>query len=630
MQPQNILHNAIPSPPTPSEDGLKMEKWSTSKPLVLSDSTKLPVSNTSSVSKRGLKRKRNQNSNDKSATLVSAASTKRHPSNVKSTTSKSSTQTTNSSKTLDLVSIGNEEGFSLFWTPFSTVLSKNLSSATKTDCVDLGMTSWNTSARRLAQNSWYSVRMQATAPLSMKNPNKNSQRTSSPWLTSLLQRIMGCAQHKREEIANEKRPKKKRRFSKKAKEGQPPKEEKPPAHKAMKVRVYPSKADCETLKQWMGTLRWVYNQCIAKINEMRDNKEKVTIQALRKHCVEKSALEEKGAHWALSVPYDIRGEGALLALTAYKSNIAKWRLNPSHRFQLSFKTKKDPQQIIPVHRKHLLGGLTKTGKQKKTILTGGKRGVNLREAHNRELIPQDIGYDTQLVRNLLGHYHLVLLKPLEMRVESQDPQKPTVALDPGVRTFQTTYDTEGQVTHWGASDIQRVFRLCYTVDKLQSRWSQKDVKHRKRYRLKKAAHRIRLKIKNLVRDLHCKMSKWLCENHSLILIPSFETSRMVVRNKRRIRSKTARAMLTWSHYSFKQRLLHKCKEYPECHVQVVNESYTSKTCGACGHIHYKLGGSKVFTCPSCRGKFDRDVNGARNILIRFLTRFQEAEEKLQE
>jgi len=146
----------------------------------------------------------------------------------------------------------------------------------------------------------------------------------------------------------------------------------------------------------------------------------------------------------------------------------------------------------------------------------------------RTHIPQDIGYDTQLVRNHQGHYHLVLLKSLEMQIESQDPQKPTVALDPGVRTFQTTFDTEGHVTHWGASDIQRVFRLCYIVDKLQSRWSQKDVKHRKRYRLKKVAHRIRLKIKNFVRDLHCRMSKRLCENHSLVLIPSFETSHMVV------------------------------------------------------------------------------------------------------
>jgi len=279
---------------------------------------------------------------------------------------------------LDLALIGNEEGSSLFWTPSSMVLSKNLSSATKTDCVDLGTTSWNTSAKRLAQNSWYSVRMQV--PSNTRNPNKNSQKTSLPWLTSLLQRIMGCAQHKREEIANERRPKKKRCFSKKPKEGQPPNEEKPPAHKAMKVRVYPTKEDDDILKQWMGTLRWVYNQCIAKINEMRDNKEKVTIQTLRKHCVEKRALEEKNAHWALSVPYDIRGEGALLALTAYKSNIAKWKLNPSHRFQLSFKTKKDPQQIIPVHRKHLLGGLTKTGKQKKTILTGGKEGIHMREA----------------------------------------------------------------------------------------------------------------------------------------------------------------------------------------------------------------------------------------------------------
>jgi hypothetical protein len=31
------------------------------------------------------------------------------------------------------------------------------------------------------------------------------------------------------------------------------------------------------------------------------------------------------------------------------------------------------------------------------------------------------------------------------------------------------------------------------------------------------------------------------------------------------------------------------------------------------------GGSKVFKCPSCSWQIDRDINGARNILIRFLS-----------
>jgi putative transposase len=94
---------------------------------------------------------------------------------------------------------------------------------------------------------------------------------------------------------------------------------------------------------------------------------------------------------------------------------------------------------------------------------------------------------------------------------------------------------------------------------------------------------------------------------------------MVKRAKRKIGSKTARAMLTWSHYQFKQRLLDKTKEYPWCKIQIVDEDYTSKTCGYCGNIHQKLGSNKTFKCPTCKKEVDRDINGARNILLRFLT-----------
>ncbi|RHZ50134.1 hypothetical protein Glove_505g20 [Diversispora epigaea] len=61
------------------------------------------------------------------------------------------------------------------------------------------------------------------------------------------------------------------------------------------------------------------------------------------------------------------------------------------------------------------------------------------------------------------------------------------------------------------------------------------------------------------------------------------------------------------------------REYPWCRVIICTEEYTSKTCGCCGHIHRKLGGSKVFRCPSCTAELDRDINGARNILLRYLT-----------
>ena len=137
--------------------------------------------------------------------------------------------------------------------------------------------------------------------------------------------------------------------------------------------------------------------------------------------------------------------------------------------------------------------------------------------------------------------------------------------------------------------------------------------------MRKAAARIRLKIRNLVDELHKRLAKWLCENYEVVLLPAFETSQMLRRGQRRIRSKTARAMATWSHYRFKQRLLNKAREYPWCEVVIVDEAYTSKTCGSCGCLNERLGGSKHFHCPHCHFHTDRDVNGARNILIRFLT-----------
>lgn len=92
---------------------------------------------------------------------------------------------------------------------------------------------------------------------------------------------------------------------------------------------------------------------------------------------------------------------------------------------------------------------------------------------------------------------------------------------------------------------------------------------------------------------------------------------MVVKSKRKLNTKTARAMLTWGHYRFKCHLKQAASRRDVVVVDV-NESYTSKTCTSCGFVHEKLGGSKIFKCPNCGHKHDRDWGGARNIFIRAL------------
>ena len=108
----------------------------------------------------------------------------------------------------------------------------------------------------------------------------------------------------------------------------------------------------------------------------------------------------------------------------------------------------------------------------------------------------------------------------------------------------------------------------------------------------------------------------MCQNFTSILLPVFETQNMVKRAKRKIRSKTARQMITWSHYQFQQRLITKAEEWG-VRVILCDESYTSRTCGACGLLRPKFS-SKTFKCPHCHSVLDRDVNAARNILLRAL------------
>jgi transposase len=76
-------------------------------------------------------------------------------------------------------------------------------------------------------------------------------------------------------------------------------------------------------------------------------------------------------------------------------------------------------------------------------------------------------------------------------------------------------------------------------------------------------------------------------------------------------------MLDLNHYGFKLRLKWYAKKYGK---QVVdyNESHTSKTRSWDGSIDEKLGSSKIIKGDGFA--VERDINGARNILLKYLTR----------
>ena len=212
-----------------------------------------------------------------------------------------------------------------------------------------------------------------------------------------------------------------------------------------------------------------------------------------------------------------------------------------------------------------------------------------------------------------GLYWLIVPYPAQCDIETPSGDG-VVALDPGVRTF-LTYFSETECGKIGHHAFGRIQRLCHWLDDLISRTA-KEPNRRKRRQMRSAQARMRQRITNLVDELHWQLARWLTSNYRIILLPTFETHDMTQRAGRRIRSKTARMMLTFRHYEFKQRLQWKAWQRGAL-VLDVNEAYTSKTRSWDGAVNTKLGGAKAIRDETGFG-MDRDVNGARGIFLRAL------------
>ena len=212
-----------------------------------------------------------------------------------------------------------------------------------------------------------------------------------------------------------------------------------------------------------------------------------------------------------------------------------------------------------------------------------------------------------------GLYWLVVPHPAQCDIETPSGAG-VVALDPGVRTF-LTYFSETECGKIGHRAFGRIQRICHWLDDLISR-TDTEPNHKRRRRMRRAQARLRQRIINLVDELHWQTARWLTNNYQAVLLPTFETQDMSRRVGRRIRSKTARMMLSFRHYEFKQRLRWKAWQRGALVIDV-NEAYTSKTRSWDGSIKSNLGGAIVIRDESGFG-MDRDVNGARGIFLRAL------------
>jgi len=480
--------------------------------------------------------------------------------------------TEKSSKKLEVDSTTNEKVYKPFWDKFCLEMSSKLYAAIKIDSQDSESNLSTTSASKTIVNSWFS-----TALICLQK--ENSLKTSWQLSTSLAQSSTDS------ESINK---------------------------KSKKIRIYPEANLRLVYRKWFAACRWCYNQAIAYQRDCFIKGKKQPSKYQLRDIILKSCPD-----WVSICPYSPREESVFDAKTAFSKTASKNKATPK------FKSCREPVKSLSIGSKYW--GAFYSGKGKNKQIGGFTHYATTKVVINNETFAiKDLQINAvePLCEEMPSEFTILLDKgrwficfaiPFEIQTNQR---RNCIGLDPGVRTFLTGFDGEN-ILEIGNGSISKVAILCQRLDKLQSQITKSKGRANKRLRwkLRNLSEAIRTRIRNLTNEVHSKASALLTKNYKHIFLPTFETSQMVVKKKRKLRSKTARNMLTWSHYRFKQVLkFHALKR--DCVVHQVQEEYTSKTCSKCGHVHERLGANKKFKCPSCNHEIPRDWNGAINIFIK--------------
>ena len=487
----------------------------------------------------------------------------------KSNSSEPNTQTTELSQTLEVASISNEKSLKRFWKKSSKALSQKLWLPKEIDSQGLVSTSLNGFSRSTKHGSFQIQPVQKT-----EDQKENCQKIL--WQSSLCSAPDTTVDES--------------------------------IRYCRKIRIYPTKEQKGCFEKYFGATRYIWNNALDYIQ--KNPKTSLSHISLRKNTMlsDKQLDMKENEHltWLKETPYDTRQLVLKQLASNFKTNFTLLKIGQIKFFEMKFKRKRSSVQVFFVNKKALNLQELKIFKRRL------KEPFKVRKRLQKWIEKNETEGDC-IVKREKNRYFLCI--PMKKQPIASTPSYNRVALDPGCRTFQTFYSDQGIAGKIGDSTCEVLIELGLKEDKLKSRIT-KACKKRTKYNLRRRCFLLRTKMKNITKDLHWKACNYLCSNFKHILLPSFDTSKMVPRKGRKIGSRSTRLMLSLSHYAFKERLLYMGKRMG-VKIDIVNEAYTTQTCGGCGNTKV-MGPSKVYHCDICGFVLDRDYNGARNIFLKYL------------
>ena len=305
--------------------------------------------------------------------------------------------------------------------------------------------------------------------------------------------------------------------------------------------------------------------------------------------------------WLIDTPKDIRAGAVFDLVAAHKAAFSNLKANNITKFDIGFKSKNKGGTSITIPKTAISLNESKT----KFKIFPSRVSNMIRACKDKALKCLNIASDCRLFSKF-GKWFLSI--PTKVTNKKTVIDNELCALDPGVKTFQTLYS--GSACYKYQQDGDKIKTLVKKKDKYRSLQDKNQVT-KSRYR--RQLQRIGFDSKNRIDDLHYKTIKHITDRFSHVFLPSFETQSMSIKSKSKGMN---RKMLGLQHFLFKTRFKEKAQERG-VDLKIVNEDFTTKTCGGCGYIKNDMTmNDRVFDCPRCFVKIDRDVNGGRNILLK--------------
>jgi putative transposase len=197
--------------------------------------------------------------------------------------------------------------------------------------------------------------------------------------------------------------------------------------------------------------------------------------------------------------------------------------------------------------------------------------------------------------------YFVSLTVKNIPVKSLPKTKLDVGIDLGIKDIAVFSDG------FKSGKIPFIYEINQRIDRGNQVLSNKQVGSNNFLKAKTKLQNLYYKKTCIVRDFLHKLTKDIVVNYDKIFVGNVN-SQLGLKNCNLARSTSD------SHWFEFKRMLEYKSDWYDKEFEIVNESYTSKTCNVCGGINKDLKLSvRNWTCPVCNTEHDRDVNAAKNI-----------------